>query len=132
MFGIGTLATGAAWDVASLSILRFVSAVGLGGAVPITIVAATGFVTARQKESATILDASGLSAGAVTGGFIGGPVMGAYGWEAVFVLGGVLPLLVMPIYGRLLQAAEPRGERPSNDAQSSKLIAQLFRDGLPG
>jgi MFS transporter, AAHS family, 4-hydroxybenzoate transporter len=132
LFALGTLAMAAAWDIASLSALRFVSAIGLGGTVPITIVAATEIVTERRKETATMLVASGLSAGAVTGGLVGGLLLRAYGWEAVFVLGGILPLLVLPIFVRVLQPVASPGEIPSNDGSKSNLFAQLFVGGLAG
>lgn len=132
LFGLGTLAMAAAWDIASLTAMRFVSAVGLGSTVPIAIVAATNLVAGHRKEAATMLVAGGLSAGAVTGGLIGSPLMQAYGWEAVFVLGGILPMLVLPVFARVLQPAVPKSGSRSTDGPRSNLFAQLFVDGLSG
>ena len=132
LFGLSTLAMTAAWDIASLSVLRFVAAIGLGGAVPIAIVAATDLVAARHKETVTMLVASGLSAGAVTGGLIGGPLIRAVGWEPIFVLGGVLPLLIAPFFMRILRPAAAPADPFGADESSHKLLAQLFSGGLAG
>lgn len=132
LFGLGTLAMATAWDVASLSTIRFVAAIGLGGVVPITIVAAADLVAERRRETATMLVASGLSAGAAAGGLIGGPLMRAYGWEAVFVLGGVLPLLVLPLFVRVPQPTVPTKQRGSSERPRPKLLARIFTDGLAG
>ncbi len=130
LFGFGTLSMAAAWDVTSLSALRFVSAVGLGGVVPIAIVAASDLVSARHKETAVLLVASGLSAGAATGGLVGGPLMSAYGWKAVFVLGGALPFFILPPFVRLLRVNDSLGESPATDRSGASLVVQLFADGL--
>jgi len=130
LFGLGTLSLALAWDITSLSALRFVSAIGLGGAVPISLVAATQFVADHRKETATMLVASGLSAGAVTGGLLGGPLLRAYGWEAVFVIGGLLPLLFLPAFSRVLRSAAPRPEGPLQQKPGANLFAQLFTGGL--
>ncbi|GGB59067.1 MFS transporter [Tistrella bauzanensis] len=107
LFGAGTLATAAAWDIASLSVLRLVSAIGLGGVLPIAIAAAAAAFPARHKETVTMIVASGLSAGGVAGGLIGGPLMRDFGWESVFVVGGVAPLLVLPLFLNILPRAVP-------------------------
>jgi len=130
LFGLGTLALTMAWDIVSLSVFRFVSAIGLGAAVPITIVAATDLVDDARKETATMLVASGLSAGAVTGGLAGGPLIRAFGWEAVFVLGGLLPLLALPVFARVLGSREARRDRRPRRGPEPTLFAQLFAGRL--
>jgi MFS transporter, AAHS family, 4-hydroxybenzoate transporter len=132
LFGFGTLSLAVAWDVASLSALRFFSAIGLGGAVPIAIVAATHLVADRRKETAIMLVASGLSAGAVTAGLLGGPLLRAYGWEAVFITGGLLPLVALPFFVRVLRASAPQVDGPSRQRTGSSLFAQLFSGSLAG
>jgi MFS transporter, AAHS family, 4-hydroxybenzoate transporter len=124
LFGVGTLLTAQASDVATLSLLRLVSAVGLGGALPIAITTASGVVTAGRSTSAAMLAATGFSAGGVIGGLLGGPLMVRFGWTSVFTLGGLLPLLLLPAFARVL----PR--RAEHARSRTAPIAALFRAGL--
>ena len=96
LFGIGTMATVFATGVASLAAIRLVTAVGLGAALPIAVATAANAVSAGRKSAAAILTASGLSFGGVVAGLTGIPLMRHFGWTSVFVVGGLLPLLLLP------------------------------------
>jgi MFS transporter, AAHS family, 4-hydroxybenzoate transporter len=125
LFGVGTVLTATATDVATLSLMRLVSAIGLGGALPIAIAAAAGVVPARHRVTAAMLAATGFSAGAVIGGLAGGPLMSNVGWPSVFIVGGAIPLLVLPAFAAVMSAhAEPARPIKANP------IAALFRDRL--
>lgn len=130
LFGLGTLMTAAAYDVSSLSVLRLVSAIGLGGALPIAVAAAAQVASPKRKETVAMLVATGLSAGAVVGGIIGGPLMREYGWASIFVLGGVLPLLLLPAFLRALARSDFEREVDVPVRQQANPIAALFRNGL--
>ncbi|MGO4842956.1 MFS transporter, partial [Rhizobiaceae sp. 2RAB30] len=92
------LLTAAAYDIVSLSALRLVSAIGLGGALPIAVATAAQVVAPKHRETVAMLVATGLSAGGVVGGIVGGPLMQAFGWTSIFVLGGILPLAMVPVF----------------------------------
>lgn len=96
LFGVGAMATVFAIGVASLAAIRFVTAIGLGAALPIAVAAATNAVSARHKGAAAILTASGLSFGGVVAGLAGIPLMRRFGWTSVFVVGGLFPVLLLP------------------------------------
>ena len=131
LFGAGTLLTAAAVDVTSLSLMRLLSAIGLGGALPIAIAAAAGTVAPRHKVTAAMVAATGFSAGAVVGGLTGGPLMSHLGWPSVFIVGGALPLLLLPAFGRVL-ATKAGTRTPARSAPpvEGNPIAALFRNGL--
>lgn len=128
LFGLGTLLTATAHDVATLSAWRLVAAIGLGGALPLAISTAVQVAAPGHKETVAMLVAAGLSAGGVVGGVIGGPLMQAYGWAAIFVLGGVLPLLLLPVFWRVQTRAAP----PRQSAGAPNPVAALFGPGLKG
>lgn len=130
IFGLGTLATTGIWDVMSLSVVRFVSAIGLGGAIPVAVAAATDVVVSRHKETATMLVTSGVSAGAVVGGVIGGPLTRDYGWQAIFIVGGVLPLILLPLFARILKQNSQLLARSGVARTKANTVAQLFMQGL--
>lgn len=107
LFGGATWLTMYADNVAALSAMRVLSAIGLGAALPIAIAASATIIGARHKVAASLLVTTGMSVGAVIGGVVGGPLMHRFGWQAVFVLGGALPFVVAPAFYRILPAGVP-------------------------
>ncbi len=94
IFGLFALLTVYAYDFRSLFILRVLIGIGLGGALSNAIAMVAEY--SPQRARATLV--SVMYAAFPLGGVIGGPISAAliahYGWHAVFVLGGVLPLLL--------------------------------------
>jgi AAHS family 4-hydroxybenzoate transporter-like MFS transporter len=124
-FGLGSLATAGAGDIGMLSALRLVSGLGLGGALPIAIAVAANVVPARRGPMAAMLAGTGFSAGSVLGGLGGGPLMATFGPGSVFVMGGILPIALLTVLGRVLPGrVGERHERRTNP------VASLFRNGL--
>ena len=129
LFAGSTLLTAYANDIASLSIMRLAAAIGLGAALPIAITAAAGIIGAKHKVAASLLVTTGMSVGAVTGGVAGGPLMGHFGWQSIFVTGGVLPFLLVPAFFRILAARSPVIADAAAVRVSNPLKA-LFENGL--
>lgn len=94
IFGVFALLTVYAYDFRSLFILRMLIGIGLGGALSNAIAMVAEY--SPQRARATLV--SVMYAAFPLGGVIGGPISAAliahYGWHAVFVLGGILPLLL--------------------------------------
>lgn len=130
IFGLGTLLTAAAYDIVSLSVLRLASAIGLGGALPIAVASAAQVAALQQKETVAMLVATGLSAGGVVGGLIGGPLMQAFGWTSIFILGGILPLVLVPAFSRVLAGSGLENAATTQQGRQASTVAALFRDGL--
>jgi AAHS family 4-hydroxybenzoate transporter-like MFS transporter len=131
LFGAGTLLSALAVDVTSLSVVRFASAIGLGGALPIAVTAATNVVSETIRTSAAVLVTMGLSAGGVVGGTIGGPLMARFGWPSIFIVGGLLPLFLLPLFAWVLSAPEQKSVQANVDnARSRATPGALFANGL--
>lgn len=134
-FGLGSLATTLALSLPQLSALRFVTAVGLGICVPAAISMAIDQSTSRLREAATTIVMSGLGFGTMFGGLAGAATIVKYGWQSIFLVGGVLPLafaLVLALYlpqprsTGLLSASE---ESARNDRPSYLVSIKLLFDG---
>src|SRR5436305_5660810 len=78
-----------------LAVHRFFTCVGNGGAMPGTV-AVTGDYT-PQRWRATMIMAT--FTGAPIGGFLCGQVAGlllpSFGWPGIFIVGGIVPLLIL-------------------------------------
>ena len=103
-FGVLSLATPHAGSITQLAFLRLFTAIGLGAALPSAISIAIEQSPMRLRETVAAIVATGLAAGGVLGGMLGGIVTRRYGWECLFYVGGVLPLLLSACLWRWLPA----------------------------
>jgi AAHS family 4-hydroxybenzoate transporter-like MFS transporter len=89
----------AAWThtIGSFTIVRFLCGIGLGGAIPNVMALVSEYAPARKRNTLVALTWCGFALGAVLGGLISVPLIANFGWAAVFVAGGVLPLCTVPL-----------------------------------
>jgi MFS transporter, AAHS family, 4-hydroxybenzoate transporter len=114
-FGVFTLCTAAAGGLGELLTYRFLTGVGLGGAMPSFISLASDYVPRRMRASVTSLLWAGFPLGGVIGGLLGSRLIPAFGWRSVFIAGGapalilagVLALALPESLGYLLRSGAP-------------------------
>ena len=94
IFGFFALLTIYAYDFSSLFILRILIGIGLGGALSNAIAMVAEYSPQRARATLVSLMYAAFPLGGVIGGPISAVVIARYGWHAVFILGGVLPLLL--------------------------------------
>ena len=150
-FGVLTLFTILMRDAAQMAGLRFVAGLALGGAMPSIIVSVSEFLPIRLRAWLLAVLICGYSAGFVGVGLAAATLIKPFGWQALFILGGVLPLLLLPplaiflpespahlaALGRTaqLQAVMRRmgtstTDGPSHPARFAFPGLQLFRSGM--
>jgi AAHS family 4-hydroxybenzoate transporter-like MFS transporter len=96
-FGIGALVTAFVQDVNSLLAIRFLTGLGLGGAMPNAIATTAEFNPRRRRATMVMIMFAGFSIGAALGGMLAAALIPAFGWRSVFIVGGVTPLLLVPL-----------------------------------
>jgi len=96
-FGIGALVTAFVQDVNMLLAIRFLTGLGLGGAMPNAIAMTSEFNPRRRRATMLMIMFCGFSVGAALGGLLAAALIPQFGWRSVFVVGGVAPLLLVPI-----------------------------------
>ncbi|HTI67014.1 MAG TPA: MFS transporter [Caulobacteraceae bacterium] len=96
VFALGSLATLLANTVDELILLRVITGFGLGGALPIIISITAEFSPKRYRTNIVALMYCGFPLGSATGGFISAYAIPTFGWQSVFLGGGVFPLLLLP------------------------------------
>ncbi len=97
MFGIGTLATLLATGTTGLLVIRFVTGLGLGGAMPNAVAMTAEYSPHRARATMVMTMFCGFSVGAAVGGLIAAALIPALGWRSVFLVGGIAPLLLAPV-----------------------------------
>ncbi|WP_291687204.1 MFS transporter [Bradyrhizobium sp.] len=96
-FGICALVTAFVHDVNTLLAIRFLTGLGLGGAMPNAIAMTSEFNPRRRRATMVMIMFCGFSIGAALGGLLAAALIPHFGWRSVFVVGGVAPLLLVPI-----------------------------------
>lgn len=97
LFGAFTLMTAWSDSLTTLLVLRFLTGLGLGGAMPNIIALTAEYSPARSRATMVSLMFCGFPLGAVLGGFLAARMIPALGWESTFLLGGALPLVLLPV-----------------------------------
>ena len=93
-FGIFTVCTAQAGDFRTLLIFRFLTGLGLGGAMPSFISLGSEFVARPRRAVMVALLWAGFPLGGLIGGLLASRLIPAFGWQSVFYVGGIAPLVL--------------------------------------
>lgn len=135
-FALGSLATAWVASMNELLLARVVTGFGLGGALPIII--AIGSETAPEHARTRIVAMmySGFPLGSVLGGLATIHYVGTIGWEGIFILGGILPLVLAPFLAMFVpesdQFAQSKLRRAAASADSTYGAGPSERKGAVG
>ncbi|KFC06250.1 4-hydroxybenzoate transporter [Trabulsiella guamensis ATCC 49490] len=94
LFGTLSLLSAFSPDLQTLVILRFLTGLGLGGAMPNTITMTSEYLPTRRRGALVTLMFCGFTLGSAMGGIVSAQLVSGIGWEGILVLGGVLPLML--------------------------------------
>lgn len=121
--GVFSLATTAASDFSSLVAVRFLTGLGMGGAFPALIAISAEAVDPKFRSTAISLMYSGMPLGGALAGALATATI-EHGWRPVFYVGGLGPLLIVPLLALLPQMKpnrDARGHRPGGSAIADAL-----------
>jgi len=111
--GLTMVVTAGAQSAQQLLAARFMTGLGLGTLLPTALAMTAEFSPKRYRSTIVMLMSLGLVSGAVVGGVLASWVVPAFGWQAVFLLAGVVSLigalallLLMPESIQFLAATE--------------------------
>jgi AAHS family 4-hydroxybenzoate transporter-like MFS transporter len=114
-FGAMTFASAFAPSVEWLIALRFLTGIGLGGAMPAAITLTAEICPEKRRASLVTLMFCGFTIGSASAGLAASGIVSAFGWQGLLMLGGVLPVLLTPVLIALLPES-PRYLVASNAA----------------
>jgi AAHS family 4-hydroxybenzoate transporter-like MFS transporter len=125
-FGIGTLLTVWVDSLTSLLVLRFFTGLGLGSALPNAIGLASEYAPQKRRGSVVMFVSSGISLGSIGAGMAAAQLISTAGWRAVFVVGGVLPLLLaLLLYRALPESIRFAALIPKGQAEAKRLLRKI-------
>lgn len=125
-FGAMCLAAGFTKSIETLTLLRFLTGLGLGAALPCSITLTSEFCPNHRRASLVTLMFCGFAVGMASAGIISTSVIPLWGWQGVLMIGGIAPLLLVPVL--LLGLREsPRflALKGDHDREISRTLARI-------
>jgi AAHS family 4-hydroxybenzoate transporter-like MFS transporter len=132
VFALFALLTARAKTLQELVLLRFLTGLGLGGALPNAVALTSEYTPKRLQPVVIGAIFVGMPAGAVVASQAAAIMIPRWGWRSIFVLGGVLPLtLTAVLIAALPESTEwiesrTRGRAPGREGLPVK---NLFTEG---
>ncbi|HUN90704.1 MAG TPA: aromatic acid/H+ symport family MFS transporter [Burkholderiaceae bacterium] len=102
LFGLFTIATAYTSTPSQMALLRLLTGVGLGAAMPNTTTLLSEYAPSRKRSLMITIMFTGFNLGSALIGFAAGQLIPTHGWRAVLLVGGTLPLLLVPVLAWLL------------------------------
>lgn len=94
-FGLMSLLSAFSPNLETLVTLRFLTGIGLGGAMPTAITMTSEFLPGRRRSALVTLMFCGFTLGSALGGVLTAQLLHLVNWHGILVLGGVLPLILV-------------------------------------
>lgn len=96
-FGLFSAACAFSHSIDQLVIFRFLTGIGLGGAMPIANILLCEYLPSRSRGFLMTVMYTGFNLGSGSGGFVSAWLIPSHGWQGTLLFGGVVPLLLVPL-----------------------------------
>lgn len=129
IFSIACLLSAFSANLHMLIALRFVTGLGLGGAMPNAITLTSEYCPQARRSSLVTTMFCGFTIGSALGGVVSARLIPDFGWRSVLLVGGVFPLLLLPLVITMLPESLRFLVLRGKDHQK---VASLLRRIAPG
>lgn len=131
--GVGMTLSIFATGPTDLMIYRIITGLGVGGMMANLIVLVSEYCSDKRRGAILGVYSAGYPIGATLGGLIVGPLLPAFGWRSVFVVGAILTIALFVISIRILPESLEflLTKRPTHALDRTNVIlAKMKRPGL--
>ncbi|UWS31094.1 MFS transporter [Erwinia pyrifoliae] len=129
-FGLCTLGTAFSQNLDQMMFLRFMTGLGLGAAMPNVGTLVAEYSPERKRAFLVTVVFCGFTLGAASGGFAASWLIPHYGWNAVLMMGGILPLMLVPLLLRCLPESVRFMIARNAPAAQIRQIVEKMRPGI--
>jgi AAHS family 4-hydroxybenzoate transporter-like MFS transporter len=130
IFGLFTLLTARITSVEELALYRFLAGIGMGGAIPGALAFACEYAPSRLRATLTTGMFAAMPVGAGISGLLASYVLPHYGWQLLFVVGGVLALVLGLLVVMFLPESLAFLVRPGGDKLRIRKIVSRIAPAL--
>src|SRR5437764_1008639 len=131
IFGVFTWGTVLADSLGHLMVLRFLAGIGIGGLLPNAIALNAEFAPKRLRATMIILMFTGVTFGGALPALVSVALVPKFGWQALFVVGGVLPILAAAAAALWLPESIKYLVVKGGARRSAEVAALLAKMGTP-
>lgn len=129
IFGLFTVLLAAADRTAELLALRFVGGIALGGALPLIWALSIEYVPTRYRSTVVTLIMLGYGLGVAISGPLSIALIPRYGWQAVFLVGGVASLAAATlVWFKLPESLRFLAHRGGDPNRIARIVKRLIPD----
>jgi MFS transporter, AAHS family, 4-hydroxybenzoate transporter len=97
VFGLFTVVGAYSSNPQEIALLRFLAGMGMGAAMPNATTLLSEYAPLRHRSLMITIMFTGFNLGSAVIGFAAGYMIPIYGWRSVLLLGGIAPLVPVPI-----------------------------------
>ncbi len=127
IFGLMSLLTPFTRDLNSLLLVRFLTGLGMGGALPIVITMVSEAVPEKYKATAVSAMYCGMPIGGVLTSVVALSLTADHEWRHIFYIGGIAPLILVPILILFLPESKAYLNKiPQVKTQKQSVLSVLF------
>jgi AAHS family 4-hydroxybenzoate transporter-like MFS transporter len=128
-FGLWSFAAARATSIESLTLMRFMTGLGLGAAMPNAVTLMSEYAPARIRAVAVNAMFSGFSCGVAIGAVSSAWLIPHFGWQSVLVAGGVGPIALTFVLVMLLpESAQFMVTREHGHARIARVLSRIAGD----
>ncbi len=125
-FGVASVASASATSIETLTIWRFVTGIGLGGAMPAAITMTAEYCPERNRSLLVMAMFCGFTMGGALGGLSAAALITDFGWQGVLILGGALPLVLAAVLLFILpESVRYLVLKGGNDARVATILSRV-------
>jgi MFS transporter, AAHS family, 4-hydroxybenzoate transporter len=129
LFGVLTFIAAYSADLTQLFWLRLIAGVGIGGVIPNLVAICTESAPRNLRATLPIIAIGCVPLGGALGGLVSAFLVPLYGWQILFQIGGIVPIVIaLAAIMNLPESIKYMALHESQRAKMSKLVAAL----LPG
>lgn len=129
LFGVGMLLASTAATLDALTFWRLLTGIGLGGAMPNATALMVEFTPPQWRSQAVAAAIVGVPVGGMFGAALAAEVIPAFGWRALFVIGGALPLVWLGVmYFKLPESPRYLATRRDESHRLAAVLNRLEQD----
>ena len=94
--GVFSVASALAWSIPSITAMRFMTGLGIGGAMPVTVALTSDYSPLKRRGTLIMLMFCGNTVGGFLGGQLVAQILPIFGWQSIFLAGGLPPVVLIP------------------------------------